>query len=316
MTATISKADSPAVLLSKRLSIAFEIFNKELFTGELPPAMLQLRNKPGSYGYFAPNKWKGQGDGDLLDVINLDSKTAAERPLIELLSTLVHEMAHSYVFNVVNEGKKPGGHGPDWRNKMLAIGLPPVPIGRDKSTHRIDHAGLYAKAFERNRAKLQELPWSERIGTATRRRPLDRVRFQCLVCSANAYARPGAHLLCGNCTTTSDLVEMLPEYRATGGGGKGSGTAATPKREHYPEPTGVPSLPVWTDELSRELRLHNGLEHPPANVIDALTVLTFGLKERGHGDLLEALLAADQSAEDLRAVLKRVYLIRCQTAPP
>ena len=316
---TISKADSPAVLLSKRLSVAFDLFNRQLFNGELPPAMLQLRNKPGSYGYFSPNKWKGQGDGDLLDVINLDSKTAAERPLIELLSTLVHEMAHSYVFNIINEGASlgpRGGHGPDWCNKMLAVGLIPVPIGTRHSTHRIDPDGAFAKAFERNRARLQELPWSERIGTATRGRGLDRVRFQCPVCSSNAWARAAARLLCGECSTTAELVEMLPEYRPSGGDGQGSGKTATSNREHYPEPVGIPSLPVWTDELSRELRLHTGLDHPPANMIDAITVLTFGLKERGHGDLLEALLAAEQSAENLQAALKRIYLIRAKQLHP
>ena len=311
------KSDSPAVLLSRRLSEAFKIFNEDLFEGALPPAMLQLRNKPGSYGYFQPNKWKGQ-DESLLDVISLDSSTATERPLIELLSTLVHEMAHSYVFNVVKNRRSTGGHGPDWRLKMQEIGLPPVQIGNTwrQATHRIDPAGAYAQAFERNRARLQELPWSERIGTATRGRGLDRVKFQCPVCLANAYARPAALLLCGECSTITELVEMLPEYRPSGGGGKGSGKAATAKREHYPEPTGIPSLPVWTDELSRELRLLTGLDHPPVNVVDALTVLTFGMKERGHGALLEALLAPDQSAEDLRAVLKRVYLIRAKQLHP
>ena len=53
MTASITKTSSPAIEQLQRLSIAFDLFNAELFDGALPPVMLQLRNKPGSAGASA-----------------------------------------------------------------------------------------------------------------------------------------------------------------------------------------------------------------------------------------------------------------------
>jgi hypothetical protein len=324
MTSTIAKPSSPAIEQLQRLSTAFDIFNAELFEGGLPPVMLQLRNKPGSYGHFAPNKWTNSA-GVLLDVINLDSQTAASaceggRELERLLSTLVHEMVHAYVFHCCNDRKATGGHGIEWRRKMLDVGLPPVQIGSGwrQATHSIAPSGAYMQAFKRHKQELQALPWQECINHANRGRGLDRVKFQCPTCGSNAWARGAALLLCGECSNKQRLVEMLPEHRPEGGGGKGSAARATAKREHYPDPSGVPGLPVWTDELSRELRLHTGLDQPPTNRVDALLVLSFGVRERGHGELLDALATAidGQVMEKVQQALKSLYRHRCQVLHP
>ena len=309
MTSTPAKRRSPAIDQMQRLVEAYDIFNAELFDNQLPPVWLDLRNKPGSYGYFQPNKWK-DAEGNLLDVLSLDSKTAAERPLIELLSTLVHEMAHSYDFTVVNERRRKPTHSVEWRREMLRVGLPPIAIGSTwhSATHRIDPDGLFAKVFAKHQATLQALPWQECIGVATRGRGVDKTKFQCPRCGSNAWARAAALLLCGDCSTASELVEMLPEYRPQGGGGKGGAGRATGKREHYPEPTGVPGLPVWTDDLGRELRTHTGVEHPPTNREEALVVFLFGVAIRSselHQQLDDAITSKDDTA--MAAALKAVY---------
>ena len=130
MTATLTKAKGPATEHSRQLETAVEMFNGELFENELPPVILTLRNKPGTWGSFHPNKWKGANDVQL-DMIQLDSVTAAERTLMELLSTLVHEMANAAVFQLKERESNGGigGHGPKWRKIMKEIGLPPVQVG-------------------------------------------------------------------------------------------------------------------------------------------------------------------------------------------
>jgi hypothetical protein len=318
--APVTKPASPAIEQLQRLSIAFDIFNTELFDAALPPVYLQLRNKPGSYGHFQPNKWTNSA-GITIDVVNLDSQTATTRPLRELLSTLVHEMAHAYVFTCVNGRKATGGHGKAWRSKMAELGLPPIQIGSTwrLATHRIEDGGAFDQAFEKHRHQLQELPWQECIAQANRGRGSDRVKFQCPRCSSNAWARASALLLCGQCSDQSVLVEMLPEYRHEGGGGKGSSTRASTKPTgHYPEPTGIPGLPVWTDELGRELRLHTGLDHPPTTLVDALLVFTFGVKERQQTELLDTLAAALESQDDdaVAAALKALYKHRAKVLHP
>ena len=315
-TKPVKKPLSPALEQTARLVVAFDLFNQELFDGALPPVWLQLRNKPGSYGYFQPRKWKS-ADGSLIDVISLDSRTATERPLIELLSTLAHEMCHQYVYAVINNGKATGGHGGDWRREMLRIGLPPIQIGATwrAATHRIDPDGLFAQVFAEHETQLQALPWQECIKAANRGRGLDRVKFQCPTCGSNAWARAAALLMCGNCSTPERLVEMLPEFRPEGG--KGNGQRASAKREHYPEPTGEPSLPVWTVELGRELRTRTGLDHPPTCAGEAMVVMLFGIALR-HPELDKQLRdALEQEADEpMDSALKQVYRQRAKELHP
>ena len=314
----VATPSSPATEQANRLSLAFDIFNTELFNGELSPVMLTVSHKAGSYGYFQPSKWKSS-NGQLVDVINLDSKTATDRPLIELLSTLVHEMAHQYVRRVINGGMASGGHGPDWRKIMVRVGLPPVKIGSTwrQATHSIEVGGAFEQAFHKHQSELQTLPWKECIKEINRGNGVDRVKFHCDRCGSNAWARPAALLLCGNCSTTDELVEMVPEFRAEGGGGKGSGKAATAKREHYPEPTCTPGLPVWTDELGREMRTHTGLDHPPTTGGEALTVMVHGLKIDAE-TMHKARCASDEGnfPERFGEVLKQLYIQRCKVLHP
>lgn len=84
---------------------------------------------------------------------------------------------------------------------------------------------------------------------------------------------------------------MLHEYRPHGGGGKGKPGRASAKREHYADPTGVHGLHFYTVEPGRELRLHTGLDYPPKDKVDALLVMTFGVKKR-KPELLPHLTAA------------------------
>ena len=304
-------ATSPALEQARRLQAAADIFNRELFGNKLPPTMLRLERQKTSRGYYSPNKFADE-QGNTLDCITLNSTDAADRPLIELLSTLVHEQCHQFVCRVVNEGAATGGHGPEWRKKMEQLGLPPIRIGPTwrMATHSIDPAGAYVNCFRNNLAELERLPWQELAKDAVRGRAtgLDKVRFQCSSCGSKAWARASAELLCGTCSTTSQLVVMLPEVRAEGGSGSGGGTAARPVRTDYPEPSTTPGLPVWTDELGRALRVHCGIDHPPQNVAEAATVLTHGLSD------LE--FSLDPQSPEFSDQLKRNYRERAKVLHP
>jgi ribosomal protein S27AE len=305
-----ARPDSPAVELMTRLTRAFDLFNDELFGGCLPQVMLQLRNKPGTWGYFQLNKWETP-DGQLLDVINLDSGTANTRPLIQLCSTLVHEMAHAYVCNFVCYRDSTGGHRKEWRAEMDRLGLPPVKGGCTwrTATHRIDPDGLFSRAFARHEQELQSLPWQEliRAGRGGVRGP-DRVKFHCPECGTSFQARPTLQALCGQCSTTTRLVPFVCSAGKASAGGSGSGLDDNP-------PSKAPGLPVWTDELSRELRTHTGLEEPPTSTAEALMVLSAGMDE--HKDLLQNLLdAIPEKGDSYDSALKAVYRVRARRLHP
>ena len=315
---SVSFQESPALATARRLQQAADLFNRELFNGQLPSTMLRLQNKKGCNGYYSPNKFI-DADGRQLDCITLNSTTAIDRPLIELLSTLVHEQCHQYVCAIVNRKAATGGHGPEWRAEMQRLGLPPIRVGatwRGPATHSIDPDGLFARCFRTHAAELEAMPWQELARDAVRGRAkgLDKVRFQCPSCGQKAWARAAAELVCGTCTTPDHLVVMIPEFRAEGGA---AGGGRTRSRDHYPEPTQTPPLPVWTDALGREMRLHTGLDHPPQDHIESLIVMLFGVNQRAPqliDELCSAAKAKDQKRFD--AALKAVWKHRASVLHP
>ena len=304
-------APAPAPDQHSRLQDAADLFNAHLFNGELNPVYLTLQHKPGCYGYFAPDRFRA-ADGSLISSIALDSVTAVDRPLIELLSTLVHEQCHQLIYE--RSGcRSTGAHGPAWREEMNRCGLPPLQVGATwkKATHRIDSAGLFAQVFNAQRELLQALPWQERHGTTTRGRGTDRIKFTCPSCEQNAWGRPAAELLCGSCSHPGALVRMIGANdtgRRTAGPGGAAGPAAG---GDPPEPTNSPGLPVWTDQLGREVRVHTGIDHPPATAAEAAAVMAHGLAANGHGELWQ-----QWQETPTMELLKAIYRIRARRTHP
>ncbi|MBL6739683.1 MAG: SprT-like domain-containing protein [Synechococcus sp. BS301-5m-G54] len=323
MTAEIFKDKaSPALEQARRLQAAADIFNTHLFDGALPPTMLRLGIRRGARGTYFPRKFVDE-NGNHLDCIQLNSTDATERPLIELMSTLVHEQCHQYICRVLNGGAATGGHGAEWRKKMTELGLPPIRIGSTwrQATHSISPNGAYANCFRANLQLLEKLPWQELAKDATKGRAtrLDKVCFRCPSCSSKAWARSSAELLCGTCTTASplSLIWMIPEVEAVGGGGKGSTSRSSASRTDYPEPSTTPGLPVWTEEAGRRLRLDCGIDHPPQNTLEALIVMLHGINKRDP-ELLNAWLESVDKAErkDSDRHRSRIYKGRARILHP
>jgi len=297
-------AQGPAPDQHSRLQFAADLFNQELFGGRLKPVYLTVQHKPGSWGVFMPDRYRSAA-GDVVSAIALDSVTAVERPLIELLSTLVHEQCHQAVYEA-GQHRGAGGHGPQWRQWMDGVGLPPVQIGPTwrQATHRIDPAGPFTRVFRERAADLQALPWQEESNRSAKGKsgsPTDRVRFQCPSCLQNAWGKPSAQLACGVCSTQERIVRMTSDHQ-TGGTGPAS---------EGPIPTSIPGLPVWTDDIGRELRIHVGIDHPPTIRSEAVTVMRHGLDAASHGDLWRQWLTAEDSA-----TLKAVYRVRAKMTHP
>ena len=316
MTMLSFSRSQPALEQAKRLQAAYDVFNIVLFAEQLPPTMLRIERLKNSRGYFSPNKFTDL-DNNAIDCITLNSTDVIERPLIELLSTLVHEQCHQFVYRVLNGSKATGGHGTAWREQMERVGLPPIKIGATwrMATHSINPSGLYAGTFEECRGRLQALPWAELANDATTGRApsLDKVKHECPSCGSKAWARGAAELLCGTCTTANPLhlVAMLPEFRST--------TTGTSSRTDYPEPSLSPALPVWTTELGRVIRLHCGIDHPPTNVIEALVVMIFGVYAREPELMAELEASLDDLKDDQErwgAALKAIYRHRAAILHP
>ena len=46
------------------LAAAFDFFNRRLFAGALPPAILTLQRKAGTHGYYSARRFEGRGNGE------------------------------------------------------------------------------------------------------------------------------------------------------------------------------------------------------------------------------------------------------------
>lgn len=193
---------------------AFDHFNAALFEGNLSRPMLILsRNQAIIGGYFSPNQWH---DGDnKVHEIALNANACATADLLAVMGWLVHEMIHLWQFE---QGKpsRAGYHNKEFANKCRALGLEPKDLqtGADvgqKLTTTIISGGLADNAI----AALPDeaiLPWECNLlhidqGKNGKKKDKDRdkqksgsrAKYTCPVCSLNAWAKPGAKIICGDC---------------------------------------------------------------------------------------------------------------------
>jgi hypothetical protein len=214
---------SPAILTSRRLQAAYDLFNRELFAGELPGAMIVLHRARGAYGYC----WTGALTSDrtaIVDEIALNPEYVRTRPALATLSTLAHEMAHQWVRQQGDRIKQPasGYHCKAWAAKMRDIGLMPSDTaapGGKQTGPRVSHYVPYAGSFYWLAHQLIETGWTLDVGhrevtakqaaliaigtlAATKRATAKRAsktKFTCPECNQNAWGAPSLAIVCARC---------------------------------------------------------------------------------------------------------------------
>jgi hypothetical protein len=190
------------------LDKAYDHFNRELFAGQLPPCLITMQRHKGAYGYFSGNRFASIADPeDITDEIALNPAHFANRTPTQTLSTLVHEMAHLWQHHHGKPSRN-GYHNKEWAAKMRDIGLIPShtaqPGGQEtgqKVSHYIDDTGRFAKACIAYLATAPAILYHDRAGDgeARKKKAASKTKFTCLTCGQNAWAKPDAHLICGDC---------------------------------------------------------------------------------------------------------------------
>jgi hypothetical protein len=209
------------------LAIAFDHFNCVLFSGHLPPVLITLNHRSiNVLGYYHDQRFSLRTTDRIhaprVSEISLNPKSMEGRSDMEVLSTLVHEMVHLWQFASASPSRG-GYHNREWADKMESIGLVPsntgLPGGKrtgQQMTHYIIPDGPFEKVC---RALLQHgwrLDWhvpseyAKKLaaggltkGTAN----ASKTRFTCAKCTQNAWAKPGAKLVCGYCNIPMDKSE-------------------------------------------------------------------------------------------------------------
>jgi len=189
---------------------AWEYFNRELFCGELKPCILNFRQYPNSYGIFGNDRWTN--GSETVHEISLSPDSLA-RPVIDTMSTLVHEMCHQWQ---QDHGDPPRRcyHDKEWASKMEAIGLQPSHTGSpggkrtgQKMTHFIVEGGPFFAAYQAMPEDIK-LPWLSMIPPQEEKekKPKTRIKYLCNGCQVNVSGKRGLAIVCGQCKS-----DMIPE---------------------------------------------------------------------------------------------------------
>lgn len=198
------------------LQLAYDLFNKTLFGGTLPDALITLQRRKGSFGFFAGDRFQ-HADGRKADEIALNPSSFSGRSHRDVLATLVHEMVHLWQHHHGTPGRG-RYHNREWAAKMAEIGLQPTddgtpegkPTGESVSHVVIDGGpfDVFARAFL---GKGYAINWKEAppkppgtddAGGEVRKDEPEksgkRLRYSCPDCGLNAWAKHDARLMCGD----------------------------------------------------------------------------------------------------------------------
>jgi predicted SprT family Zn-dependent metalloprotease len=198
------------------LNAAYDHFNRTLFSGELPPCLITMQRHKGAYGRFSGERFANIDDADeVTDEIALNPSHFADRSPTATLSTLVHEMVHLWQHHF-GKPSRTSYHNREWAAKMRSVGLIPSDTGEpggketgQKMGHYIEDGGPFEKACAALLATNAAILYHDRAGedsAARRKKAASKTKYTCPGCDLNAWAKPDAHLVCGECE-----VDLVPE---------------------------------------------------------------------------------------------------------
>lgn len=215
--AATATEQSPTTEVYAALRSAYDHFNAALFAGKLPACLITLQRKGRrTFGYYAARRFGSVGGGTA-DEIALNPRWFKERPPVDVMSTLVHEMVHLWQDHFGNPSRA-GYHNREWAGEMLRIGLYPSHTGQpggrmtgQQMTHYMIADGRFATAAQQLLAKSSVITWFDVDAAvlllpkgldeflALRPKAGKRAKFCCPQCGVQAWGKPSLNLICGEC---------------------------------------------------------------------------------------------------------------------
>lgn len=225
----------PTMQAYGELQQAYEHFNDALFDGALPFCLITMQREKRTYGYFSSKRFVHRHDKQITDEIAINPSYFAVVPLLEVLQTVVHEMAHLWQFHFGKPGRR-GYHNKEWAEKMESIGLMPSSTGKpggaktgEKMADYPIPGGRFMAAADELMTRDFRISWLDRFPPMTGgpslaallsdggedaeggelaelaglvepqgpRNRSNRVKYRCPTCHAQVWGKPELRLLCG-----------------------------------------------------------------------------------------------------------------------
>lgn len=223
-TVTIKSNVAPSVEIATELQQAFDHFNRTLYAGKLEPVVFSNCRLKKAKGYFWAKQWarrkemKGKVHEIGLDFAKLHGENDKQ-----VLSTLVHEMAHLQIEQIGKAPKKPF-HCKYWVAAMKQVGLTPIiidskgnisskPTGPN-ATHEIDKGGPFDKACDELLKSGFKLSWAseaviEPEKPKAKKRAGGKFKYEA-DCGAAFWGKPNIAANC-QCGCGSEFVQLDKE---------------------------------------------------------------------------------------------------------
>jgi hypothetical protein len=179
---------------------AYDYFNRTLFGGQLPRCILNFSRHARANGFFSPECWS-RGDERTHEIsLNPD---VLNRPLLDSMGTLVHEMVHLWQQEFGKPSRR-GYHNAEWAGKMAEIGLMPSETGQpggrrtgQRVSHYVIEGGEFDNAFRAMPPEYQ-LPWTSGQPAEHPKRA-DKIKYECITCEVSVWGKAGLNIVCGDC---------------------------------------------------------------------------------------------------------------------
>lgn len=197
---------------------AYEFFNRELYNGELPDCLITLQRRKRSCGYFSPQKFRHIHQGIVTDEIAMNPAFFMEHGEIEILQTLVHEMAHLWQAHF-GKPSRGGYHNKEWAAKMESLGLMPSDTGEEggkKTGQSMSDYPIQGGDFLAACGKLLatgfHIPWGdvpdEKTEASQGGNGSNRLKYTCPGCGSNIWGKPKLNVVCGDCMQHFECEEL------------------------------------------------------------------------------------------------------------
>lgn len=193
------------------LESAYDVLNEKYFESALPKCAITIQSSPKAYGHFTTREvWQG-GEEAARHEINLGAENL-NRPLVNTLATLVHEMVHFFChINEIKDTSRSGVyHNKRFKEEAERRGLIieyDKKIGWSKTTPSPTFTQYVKKQWQGTAIE------SFRIGDfgadgRTAKKSSTR-KYVCPICAQSVRATKEVLLLCGVCSVDGTHVLMV-----------------------------------------------------------------------------------------------------------
>lgn len=190
------------------LDRAYSYFNEHLFSNQLQDCLITFNRKKGTYGYHHWQNFKHRENNSLTSEISLNPDGFEDRSVMEVLSTLTHEMAHN-LQHVLDIAPRKNYHDKGFSRIMFDIGLQTSSTGEPdgkpvgaKMSHYIIQGGKFEVVCQAFLLKEKEhgFLWDSIVVESDKKeKKKTRLKWTCPNCMTSVMGKKELNLVCGDC---------------------------------------------------------------------------------------------------------------------